>query len=70
MTFQSKYKENKRFIQLYAEYLDECNSIDQKIKLSGEIGRLSVQNKHIDRMEYQETQQEYHYGKLEVQALL
>jgi hypothetical protein len=70
MTHQSKYNENKRFIEAYAAYLDECTSLDDKIKLSGEIGRLSAQNKRIGQMSFEESKREVHQYQIQVNALL
>jgi len=70
MNHQSKYRENERFIQAFAEHLDECNTIEQKIKLSGEIGRLIQENKSIDLMPYQETQKEVITHYINVPAIL
>lgn len=70
MTYQTKYKENKRLIQLFAEYLDECKTIDEKIKISAEIGRLTAENNRIGQMPLEETKEQYHYGILQVTAIL
>lgn len=70
MTFQSKYRENKRLIERYVNYLEECTSFGQKLKLSGEIGRLSRQNEQINKMEYSETREEMHdYSIIENSSL-
>lgn len=70
MTHQSKYSENKRLITAYAEYLDECTTLEDKIKLSGEIGRLTEQNKVISQMTFEESKKQNDDYFLQVPALL
>lgn len=51
MTWQKKYRENKRFIERYDTYLAEAElSIDSRLKLIAEIARLFNQNKQIEQM--------------------
>lgn len=70
MTFQQKYSQNKRLLQSYANYLEECTSLDDKIKLSTEIGRLSQQNKRIDKMPLEDTRRDINDYTIQVNALL
>jgi len=70
MTYRSKYRQNKKLIQAFAEFLDECTTIEQKIKISGEIGRLQAQNESIKRMPMEETEKEIIDYEIKVTVLL
>lgn len=70
MTYQSKYRENKRLLEQYVAFLAECPSYDEILKLSSEIGRLNGQNQTIEKMEYQNTTKDISDYTIEVNALL
>ncbi|MEO2064467.1 MAG: hypothetical protein ABGW97_15905 [Christiangramia sp.] len=70
MTYQQKYRENKRLIEGYVSFLPECTSFDDQLKLSSEIGRLNDQNKQIEQMEYHHTKKDISDSKYEVNAIL
>lgn len=68
MTYQQKYKENKKFLQLYVDFLPECTTYDERLKLSTEIGRLNEQNKQIEKMEFADTKKDISDYTIEVNA--
>jgi len=70
MTYQSKYRENERLLAGYVGFLEECASYDQKLKLSAEIGRLSTQNKQIEKMEFATTKTDISLYELKIPACL
>jgi len=70
MNYHSKYRQNKKLIWLYAEYLEQCKAVEERIKLSSEIGRLNIENDQIRKMPLEEIEKEYHTCKIEVNALL
>lgn len=50
MNFQKKYRQNRDLIQRYAEFLPFCTTLEQRIKLSCEIGKLQEHNDQISQM--------------------
>ena len=70
MTYASKYRQNKRLLAAYVNWLEHCTNYEQKLKLSTEIGRLNEQNRMIEHMAYFETQKEIIEYTIEVNAIL
>ena len=70
MTYRSKYRQNKKLIWLYAEYLEQCNTIEEKIKISTEIGRLKQLNNAIKKMPLEDAEKEMIHYDIKVNALL
>lgn len=60
MTHAAKYRQNKRLLQGYVEYLEHCTTYEQRLKLSTEIGRLQSQNEAIKQMSVQDYEQQAH----------
>ena len=53
MTWKDKYKENKKLIQGYSDYmLTEKLKPEDYLKLINEIARLDAQNKEIEQMPF------------------
>lgn len=50
MTFYHKYKENKKMIQLYIDFLPYVTKPLQQLKLVNEIGNLLYENELIQIM--------------------
>lgn len=70
MTYQTKYNENKRLLGLYVNFLPECTTYDDRLKLSTEIGRLNEQNKAIEKMGFAYTKKDISDYELELNAIL
>lgn len=70
MTYAAKYRENRRLLENYVNFLEECTSFEQKLKLSSEIGRLSHQNRHIEKMKFAHTKKDISDYTIEVNAVL
>ena len=70
MTYRQKLRENKRLLEGFVNFLPECTTYEQRLKLSSEIGRLNDQNKQIEQMEYQHTKKDISDSKLEINAML
>jgi hypothetical protein len=70
MTYQAKYKENKRLLEAFVAYLEHCTSYEQKLKLSTEIGRLNEQNQQIEKMEFAHTKKDISDYTITVNAIL
>lgn len=70
MNYQSKYNENSRLLRLFVDFLPECTTYDDKLKLSSEIGRLNGQNKLIEKMGFATTKTDISDYSLEINALL
>lgn len=54
MTYKEKYRENKKLISLYSDFLFSGEKIkpDGTLKLINEIARLDSQNRHIEEMPF------------------
>lgn len=70
MTHLHKHKENTKLILRYMAFLDECKTLDSRLKLITEIGRLNEQNKAIDKMPLEETKQNIVEYTIEVTAII
>ena len=70
MTYEAKYKENKRLLAAFVEYLEHCPTYEQKLKLSTEIGRLNRQNQRIEKMEFADTKKDISDYTVTVNAIL
>lgn len=70
MTFLQKHHENKKLINSYMAFLEECTGFESRLRLITEIGRLHEQNKAIEKMTYQDTKQDIHDYTITVNALL
>lgn len=70
MTYAAKYRENKRLLEAFVQYLEYCTTYEQKLKLSIEIGRLNEQNQQIEKMEFAATKKDISDYSIEVNAVL
>lgn len=70
MTYRNKYNQNKRLLRLYVDFLPECTTYEDRLKLSTEIGRLNEQNKVIEKMGFAYTKKDISDYELELNAVL
>ena len=70
MTFRNKYNENKRLLRGYVDFLPECTTYEDILKLSTEIGRLNEQNKAIEKMGFAYTKKDISDYELQLNAVL
>ena len=57
-------------LKLYIDFLPECTTYDDKLKLSTEIGRLNEQNKAIEKMGFAYTKKDISDYNLQLNAVL
>lgn len=70
MNFQKKYRQNKDLIQRYADFLPYCTTLEQRVNLSCEIGRLQLQNDQISQMTYNQLLQQVDIVELRITSEL